>query len=376
MNSLKTRIITSLEEFSDCQVEWNALVSKNVFQSWEWQFSWWNAFQDLGDLAIVVVLDDDENWLGFAPWFKTSSVSRGKKVRMLGSGQACSDYSSFAVVPGSERVVVDEILRVSLGPDCDPVFSNVNLFEFEGHTEDDLVMQAIAARLSPQWGDCDVTEIGGAWKTSLPGTWEEFEKSLRKSFQRKTRKASKRLESPEFQALVCGTNQQIKDRWGDFVSLHQKRRESLGEPGCFADEKFESFLRNATFLLAEAGKAQINMILFEGQPMTANLEFTSGDSTFMYQTGMDPQHLKLEPGHVTFTWAIQDSINREMQTFDFLRGDEPYKRFWNSNRVSLFRTRIVPNRFSANLRQSLFVAGKQVVSWAQNVKSSFGSPAH
>ena len=46
---------------------------------------------------------------------------------------------------------------------------------------------------------------------------------------------------------------QIRENWPIFVQLHQARRNSLGQEGCFHDPDFEQFLFLAVHKLAAAG---------------------------------------------------------------------------------------------------------------------------
>ena len=369
----RTRIITELDDFAACRETWNELAGDRVFHRWEWMYSWWETWQDTGQLAIVVVLDDADRWVGIAPWYRSRIPQRGNAVRLLGSGRACSDYVSVVFRPGFELAVADRLAQVIAGNDPDSCFADIDLIELDGHREDDPVMSRMHQVLGAG-SDAEVfcEEIGGTWISPLADTWDEFESRLRKSFRRKTRKAGQRLESADFHGEVFETPEDIERLWPDFVDLHQRRRTSLGQPGCFADPQFESFLKSATLRLASSADAQLNAVYFQGQVLTTNLQFTSGDTVFMYQTGVDPDLIRLEPGHINFTWAIRSSIGRQYRCFDFLRGDEPYKSRWNAVRVPLFSTRIVPNRWRARLRNSLWTTGRQVRGWARSVVKSAG----
>jgi CelD/BcsL family acetyltransferase involved in cellulose biosynthesis len=369
-SSLTTRQITTLEEFAACREAWNRVAGDHPFLSWEWLYSWWESFHRSGHLAIVTVLDQDGDWVAIAPWFKTTSASRGRVIRTLGSGVACSDYASVAVRPEFEDAVAEVLAEIMFGNDSR--FTNVDLFEFEGHTANDPFMQSLPARIPANSASIVQEEIGGSWRTRLPDSWPAFESELKKSFRRKTKKASKRLESGEVVVEVCRTPEAVAEAWPVFVDLHQRRRQQLGQPGCFAHPMFDNFLRSATCRLAESGRAQINMIRYAGQPLTCNLEFTTSDSVWMYQTGMDPDQRKLEPGHITFCWAIQEAIRQKHRWFDFLRGDEPYKACWCAERIPLLRTRLVPRRLTSSLRYSLLAAGKQVRSLVHGVTDRAG----
>ncbi len=362
-----TRVITKKQEFADCAESWNQLAADRLFHRWEWMFSWWENFGDRGELTVVVVSDPAGRWVGVAPWYKTRSASRGRVVRTLGSGAACSDYASIAVKPGFQDIVAHQLVQLMTGDH--PQFCDVDLYELEGHLAADPVVAAMVQAALPEALTVDQQPMTGTWRSSLPEAWESFEGDLKKSFRRKTKKAMQRLASPEFHAQVYWTPESLEPVWPLFVDLHQRRRQYLGQPGCFADPAFERFLKSATMRLAASGKAQINMIFHLQEPLACNLEFAQGSTIFMYQTGVDPDKLNLEPGHLTFCWAIRESITRQFRQFDFLRGDEPYKRFWNAEPVPLYCTRLVPDRLVSNLRFGLASAGMQLRHWAHQVKS-------
>ena len=368
---LTTRLITTLDEFAACRQAWNALAGDRIFHRWEWMYSWWESYHRTGELAIVVVEDATGRWLGVAPWFISTSASRGRVVRILGSGTACSDYVSIAVRPGLETIMAEQLANLMAGGD--PIFANVDLYEFEGHGRHDPMLDALTYLIADDFANVVTEEISGSWRSELTDDWKSFDQQLKKSFRRKTKKAIRRLESEDFRATVHWAPESIETVWPVFVDLHQRRRISLGQPGCFADPRFEKFLKTASMRLAESAESQINLIFHKDQPLACNLEFAAGNTIYMYQTGLDPDQMQLEPGHITFCWAIRESIDRHYRWFDFLRGDEPYKKLWNSERIPLYRTRLVPRRLSSSLRYSLVTTGRQLRSWAFQMKGRLES---
>ncbi len=367
MSRLQTRLITEFDEFRGCRQRWNELAGDRVFHRWEWMFSWWEQYCSGGELAIVVFEDDRGHWVGIAPWYKSTSPARGRVIQTLASGSACSDYVSLAIRPGFTAPVIVALGRLMLGRDVHELFADVDLFEIEGHLATDPAIQLLHEAAACRNASVVMHEIGGTWRSALPADWHEYEATLHRSFRRKTRKAEKRLANAEFSGEVFLTPKQLQRAWPIFADLHQMRRQSLGQPGCFADPHFERFLQTASLRLAESAHSQINLVHYKGRPITANLEFIAGDSVFMYQTGMDPEYLSLEPGHINFTWAIQASIERGFRWFDFLRGDEVYKSRWKATRAPLWRTRIVPDRWMPRVRSSLWNAGRQFRDWTQTM---------
>jgi CelD/BcsL family acetyltransferase involved in cellulose biosynthesis len=370
-SGLRPRLITSESEFAGCRESWNAVAGDNVFCRHEWMHNWWRSFRVEGrdQLVIVVLTDSDGRWVGFAPWYLTRSMRRGYRIRQLASGSACSDYASLAAVAGREEEVGRCLANTIDRADLLPSFPAFDLLEIEAFTRDDAIVGAFLDRLAATDILVNTQEFAGTWRSELGTSWREYENRLHKSFRRKTRKAASRLLEPAYSAQVCTTPSGIEQHWQTFVQLHQRRRESLGEPGCFADPRFEQFLRRATTELAATGRSQINLFHLDGKPLAANLEFAAGDAVFMYQTGFDPDLIRLEPGHITFTWALGRAIERGFRWFDFLRGDEPYKSRWKSSRVPLYRSHIVPDRRAARLRYGVWSAGRHMRGWMQSLSA-------
>ena len=56
------------------------------------------------------------------------------------------------------------------------------------------------------------------------------------------------------------------------------------------------------------------------------LAFEDGVTTYLYNSGYDPAYSHLAVGLISKAHAIRDSIERGLTRFDFLRGEEDYKR--------------------------------------------------
>ncbi len=363
-HGLKSHLISCVEEFAACRSEWNELAGPRLFHRWEWMFHWWENFGSGSQLAIVVITDSTGQWLGIAPWYTRVSATRGRVVRQLASGSACSDYTSIATRNGYEAEVAKVLAGLMLNQAEHNLFRDVDLFEWDGHVENDQAIATLVERLRTSGANILTEVVSGTWQTELAGSWKEFEQRISKSFRRKTKKADSRLKSDNVTTTIAATQGDLDRVWPIFVELHQLRRTSLNEAGCFADSRFEKFLRNAVLGLSESGNVQINITWLNNRPIATNLEFNAGDAVYMYQTGLDPEFSDFEPGHLIFTWAIRNAIERGFRSFDFLRGDEPYKARWNALRIPLMRTRVVPNRITSRLRFGLWSAGRSVRDWA------------
>ena len=62
----------------------------------------------------------------------------------------------------------------------------------------------------------------------------------------------------------------------------------------------------------------------------ASLGFHAGPRVYFYNAGSRPEARELSPGVVGVAWYLRALIDAGCRTFDFLRGDEPYKYTWGA----------------------------------------------
>lgn len=114
--------------------------------------------------------------------------------------------------------------------------------------------------------------------------------------------------------------------------LHDLARTMKGDPGSFSRHGYLEFHRELARQLKEENKLYFRFLLLDDIPVAFRYGFLSGEVYYDYQTGYDPTYADRRPGFVLVALIIQDLIARKIARFDFLRGDEPYKRHW-ANRV-------------------------------------------
>ncbi len=151
------------------------------------------------------------------------------------------------------------------------------------------------------------------------------------------------------------------------IDLHQKRRRSLSQPGCFASRRFERFHRELAHRFLANGRLRLQWIELDSRPMSIQYCFTGGDSVFYYQGGIEPELASESPGWVGVSAALKSAIEAGFRNYDFLRGDESYKASFKATAAPLVRVRAV-NRFgSARLRYAALRTRELAKVWARRV---------
>lgn len=364
-------LIQSDASFRELRSEWNQL-SDSPLSCWDWNYAWWTHMQPSHSELSIVIAKENDKILGIAPFMKESRAGE-TCLRFLGSGTACTDYARIVCSPDVEAPFLEAISR-ELRPQG--FLSDIRLVELEG------IYSAKPVNLSRELDGEFWTyhkPLESTWIIQLSDTWESFVTSRNASLRRKIRKAERRLDQNEFAVRSTRNDLDLATAFTTLVELHQIRFRSKGEPGVFANPRFESFLSEATKRLVPKDNLEIIVIEHNGIPVVAHLYLVSPTGLQMYQSGVRTDAMKLEPGYLMFTYAIRRSIQEGMPSFDFLRGDEPYKKFWGAAPSRLRVTRCVSNRFGSTVKHQAIRTLRQIKntlrqsSFSQLLNSSAGS---
>ena len=359
---MKLKILEDIEQLRSSESQWNRVAGDRCFFSWQWCFSWFKEFSSEDDkLHVIVGVDNNGDWLGIAPLMVS-----GRRLRFLGSGTACSDYVNL-ITEESEYNLFAEAVTKYLAKEFGPagLLSFVDAFEIEGGGGNDRKLDYFCELLRLQDFAMHETETEGTWKVLLPDSFEQLNATFSKSMRRKTKAAKKRLAESDVEEQFA-TPENFEKVWDSFVHLHQKRRNALGQLGCFSDENFERFLKSATKGLMELNRSDLILISKSGTPIAAMLLIYCGETCMMYQSGIEPAASSSEPGYQSVLVAIQHAIENDFKHFDFLRGDEPYKARWSTTREAIVRRKFVPPNMSAQLKHGTWVIGRSIKNYVTN----------
>jgi CelD/BcsL family acetyltransferase involved in cellulose biosynthesis len=156
--------------------------------------------------------------------------------------------------------------------------------------------------------------------------------------------------------------------WPIFVDLHQRRRRSLGEAGCFLSPCFQAFHEEIARGLLARGMLRLHWLELDGRPAAAEYHFAAGGTIYAYQSGVDPDRLEEEPGRLAGIAVIREAIAEGFAVYDLLRGDEPYKAHWRATPTATEQITVVNPRRRSRARHA-------VHQWLRRAKHAiFGAP--
>ncbi len=345
------------------------MVTGVPFRTWDWLATWWKYYgnalgsenQQVGParhrrLNVLAVYDDAEfaapgsatarNLIGVAPWYLDFNPLKGNVLRWLGDCEVCTDHLSLVCRPADgERVAVAVAEALTIAHD------DWDRLDLAAVDAGDTAVNQLLAELELR--ECLVSRqhADACWSLDLPATWDDYLAGISKSHRKQLRQLERRvLESDRVQWHPVRNAAELDAAWSVLVDLHQRRRRSLGEPGCFASRPFFEFHREVVGRLLALGNLRMSWLALDGRPAAAEYHLAGSNATYVYQGGVDPDRLADEPGRLSTIHCLRQAIDEGHHQLDFLRGDEPYKAHWRATPRATCDYRVVPNRRLARFR--------------------------
>jgi CelD/BcsL family acetyltransferase involved in cellulose biosynthesis len=361
------------QELEPSKARWNELARGVPFRRWEWLATWWEHYgcgtaeQPSQMRLLIAAVWDGDTLVGVAPWYHSRTWADGRTIRMLGGGEVCSDYLTILCEPSWEDRVAKALADwLTLNTNGRTQSATWDVVELAGVAEGDTAVGRLVDHLSDT--GCAVYRRRGlsCWRINLPASWEEFVARLSKSHRKQVRRAARELESGRVIRRRAVNLEEFKRGFEILVDLHQRRWQSLGERGCFASPRFVQFHRDTCGLLFAEGAAELTWLKRDGLALAAEYHLVGNQTVYAYQSGIDPDRLKDQPGRLGAVATIRASIELGRRTFDFLRGDEPYKAHWRAQPQRMWEIQIVQNRAAARLRHGMLLATDSVKNWIKS----------
>lgn len=350
--------ISTFDDLSKYQERWDALAGDCVFRKWDWQSTWWQHYKH-GKQAFVLFVHSNESSqvqpaanqvTAILPCYLESTITRGKTLRLIGDGEVCSDHLDILVGDESPEEVAKALANY-LVESCE----DWDAIDFTSIGADCAGLCSLSEALKSL--ECQVQHAANEsrWAIPLPEDWEAFLALQSKSHRKQLRRLERRvLETEQATWHLVETSQQFDVAWPILVDLHQRRRISLGEPGCFASQRWADFHREIARKLLDSGELRLSWLEIADQPVAAEYHFAGESATWAYQGGVDPDRIDEEPGKLSMIRTLQHSIEQGHRAFDLMRGDEPYKAHWRAQPTETFDIQVVSSRSAAILRNQAF----------------------
>lgn len=302
--------------FQELEGPWRDLASHSPnaspFQTIEWNRIWWRHFGGARQPQVHAVYDG-KDLVGLMPIMRTHGPWR--TLRPMGLGP--SDYLHPLARPGLE----EDVARVVL--ESVKTQKGVDLIDLH---------QVRETRALATCFEGPVLEQATCLVLDLPGSFDAYLQSIGKSLRYDVRKLDKSLFASGRAAIESFGIEEIDRGMEIFFEQHKLRWRKRGLPGAFLGRSIR-FHKEWAVSAARNGWLRLSVLSLDKEPIGAIYAMAHGETAYYYQAGFDPAKGSVSPGTLLVAHTIRQSIEEGARHFDFMRGDEPYKRRWKPNHV-------------------------------------------
>lgn len=318
--------LRSEDELEPWLDDWRCLAGGIPFRQPEWLLPWFRNFANESmELHVTIATDDEGRLRALVPlYFDRLSQS----LRLLGDGHVCSDYTGFLL---DEHYLEGNLVTLVVDYLLDDA-TDVSLWKkihFEAIDPTDRALQLLRRELTSRKANLLESNPANTWAVDLGDGWSNFLASVSKNSRKTFRKRAEELVNVRVRWV--SDFRDFEEFFPILMDLHQRRRQSVGDAGCFADDRFGRFLREVALGLIARNQLQAFTLWLDEVPIAAEIGFRSRNRWFCYQSGIDPDYLEHEPGKLANIFILRDAEKFGIQYVDFLRGDEPYKQLLKAN---------------------------------------------
>jgi CelD/BcsL family acetyltransferase involved in cellulose biosynthesis len=309
--------------FDDLKAEWNDLLSRSasnrIFSTWEWQSTWWQAYEP-GALWVITCRDSDGKLVGLAPWFIETNPERGRIICSIGCREVTDYLDIMADTEHSEAVLIH--LAAYLREHRDQ-FDRIELCNIP---EDSISYQNFPKILEQNGFKTHLTHEDVCPIIRFNGGWEEFVSSLDKKDRHELRRKIRRAEGVgnDMRWYIVGPEHNLEAEISRFLDM--MAASSPDKARFLSDPNNVRFFKSISAVMQKKGWLQLIFLTFNGKHAAAYMNFDYNQQILVYNSGLlESQFGQLSPGIVLLSLSIKHAIETGHQVFDFLQGNEVYK---------------------------------------------------
>lgn len=328
---MRIRRLTELE-LAEAGTWWDPLLFRSRADSFflrhAWLTAWWRRFGAARELRVLVAEEDVGGAtaiVGVAPLCLSQETGHRvlpyRELSFLGREGVTGDYLDFFTEPGRET----EITRAFLEHlHQERAWDLLCVSDLPGDS-------ATPALLVEHASERGLAVMPGKSQTCpylpLAPTWEAFLASVSGNMRSNLRRREKKLLAmgATFEEVHGGA---IQGALEALFTLHGARWQTKGQTGNFVDPRLRSFHLEMAPLLDAEGALGLWVVRHEGRVRAAIYGFRHRSRFLYFQAGFDPEFAEHGVGLALMGHAIHRNIDAGMVEFDYLRGDEEYKRRW------------------------------------------------
>jgi CelD/BcsL family acetyltransferase involved in cellulose biosynthesis len=323
-------VVDDARGFDVLEQAWDALLARcdaSVFQSFEWQRTWWRHFGEgrANARLHLVTVRDRRGLVAVAPLYLEGARAPGalRLRRMLLLGHRDADYLDVLAERGREgecaRLVADRLAADRDGFD---------VLVLEDVPDRSAVAPQLRDALAGHGFRASRAVCERCPRTPLRPTWDETLAGFRRHVRHELRRHARQLAAErevELEVVTGGAEVALALR--ELVEMHEARWARDGQAGALAERGQVAFQLDVAERLRRRGWLFLAFLRVDGRRCAASYGFAFQDALAIYLTAVrwDPALARHAPGRVLHARSMEWAVGAGLGAYDFMRGGERYK---------------------------------------------------
>jgi CelD/BcsL family acetyltransferase involved in cellulose biosynthesis len=355
---IEIRRITDWEEASAYQNEWNNLVLNNectrstIFQTFEWNQTWWQAFGDVNHQLLLLFAFREGLLVGVAPLMikRQKYLIPSKVVYWIGASDssASSDFCSFVTVDDYEKVIDTFIQWFE---------THTTLWDeiaFKNMTENSNDLFLLKSYFT---GRCTVQFMQDAPSRKLNATDDKSKlDSIFPDNLKSNLKSLKKMGTLSYHCWDCA--KEINPRLNVLFEQHIARRSKTPHPSFFKNEAHKNYFRMLISTLSPKGWVQLFTTTLDEKTIAHYITFKFQNTLYLYTPAFDIQLMKYSPGVIQISSLFDYALKENLKEVSFGAGGEGYKYRYSNNTLKLYEFHTFNSRRRYALFNTLYIIRK------------------
>lgn len=359
-DELKVETVESIDAFTMLKGEWGLLLNlseeSTFFLTWDWMYAWWEHFGADQQLFILTVKSASNELLGVAPFYfnKKWEGLPIKALCFIGSEPISSEYLDIICVPEFRQQVASSLAGFLIEKqvlwDCIALDDTLKRSVSGTFLQESLIERGL---IKVEGGEqiCPYLDL----PLSEEALFNKLDSSLRSTIVRKSKKMQRKGIS-----FNCVQAEELTEEvMQGLFKLHQKCWNARGLPGTLNDEGRQKFHLDIAANLFSLNNIRLYTLSAQGRNIAVLYGFQYEGCVYYFQSGYDTDWREYSPGTLLMWHAMNSAIEEGVRVFDFLRGDEPYKKLWTKE-VKITKTTIFHPK--NNIKMSTYFQFKSMFS--------------
>jgi CelD/BcsL family acetyltransferase involved in cellulose biosynthesis len=322
----------SAEWVARAEQAWNGLIqaadAHPVFMGWAWTSSWVEALAAGRALSILGVFDG-EQLVALLPALaaRPAAALGGSRYSLGGVEETGADYSDLICARGFEQRVAGALAGWFLAeaPCVQYEFRDILPTALGRSVGQSLAADAIVD--DRPGSRCPRASLSEGWDGLLR---DRFERKRRYNIQRQLRLTEER---DHCRLAFFDSPERIPMAFDRLVTLHNARKAAQGVDSAFSQGDRLGFHAKAAVRLAGSGAAFVATLESRGDVLAAAYCLRDSQSIYYFQSGLSAAGESIGAGSTLLFMLIRWAANRDYRWFDFLKGEEEYKKSWATDYV-------------------------------------------